>query len=120
MVAMLMSMTLQVQALQVRHVAGDMQGHDLTLALGSQLVDAGVALHQQAALRRAVADPYDVLIRLDHLNLHRHVPERPSLLVGQGEYTVQLADHEVLRGVRTCEHPSFPVPSARTTPIACQ
>jgi hypothetical protein len=65
-----------VQALQVGYVPRGEEGYDLTVVFDRQLIAAGVALHQQAALRRAVAKPHDALIGLEDLNLHRQRLER--------------------------------------------
>jgi hypothetical protein len=92
--------------LQVGHVPRHVEGHDLTLALCRQLVDAGVTLDQQAALRGAVANAHDVLIGLEDLNLHRQRMERLLLLGGKMEDAVQLADHQGVGGMGTCGHPS--------------
>jgi hypothetical protein len=56
---------LQVDALQVGNVARDVERVDLALAAGHDLVTAGEAFKQRAALRRPVLLAYDVLVRLE-------------------------------------------------------
>ena len=45
---------LQMQALQVWDVPGDVKGHDLASATGKELVPAGEPFEDRAALRRSV------------------------------------------------------------------
>ena len=53
---------LQVQALQVGDVARDVEGHDLASATGKELVAAGEAFEDRAALRRTVLIPDNVRV----------------------------------------------------------
>ena len=53
---------LQVQALQVGDVAGDVEGHDLASAAGKELVAAGEPFEDRAALRRAVLVPDNIRV----------------------------------------------------------
>ena len=45
---------LEVQALQIWDVAGDVEGHDLASAAGKELIAAGKPFEDRAALRRPV------------------------------------------------------------------
>jgi hypothetical protein len=114
---------LQVQALQVGDVAGHVKRRDLALALGGDLVDAGEAFQDQAALGRAVADAHDVPIRLVERDLHREAVEGLPLLVGQGKDALQLADHQAVGSFRIDHHGGFPMerredPQAATTAMS--
>ncbi len=62
---------LKVQALEVRHVAGDMVGHHLTPAVPGGLVGGGeAAQHGEAPVRPVVLDD-DVLMSLVSGHVHR-------------------------------------------------
>jgi hypothetical protein len=62
-VARLWSMTLEVEALQVRNVAGNVEGNDLASTAGKDLVAAGEPFKDRAALRWPVLIAKDVLVR---------------------------------------------------------
>jgi hypothetical protein len=91
---------LQVQALEVRDVTGDGEGDDLALAMGGHLVDAGKAAQDQAGPGGPVALAHDVLMVLEHRNLHRQGIKDLPLVIGQGEHALELADERIVIGLK--------------------
>ena len=85
---------LQVQALQVGNVAGDVEVMDLALAVSGQLVGAREAAQDQAGSGGAIPHAHDVLVLLEGHNLHRQVFERLPLIIGEPEDALQLADKD--------------------------
>src|SRR4051794_17570951 len=65
----------EVEALQVGDVARNMEREDLPLAAFDDLVAAGEAFEDQAALRRPVLVPDDVLIGLEVPQHHRQADD---------------------------------------------
>jgi hypothetical protein len=57
-----------MQALQVGNIAGDVEREDLPLPFMGQLVAVDKALQNEAALMRAVALPHEVLTWTNGLN----------------------------------------------------
>lgn len=90
---------LKVQALQVGNVTGDAEGHDLALAVSCHFVGAGEAAQKQTGPGGTIARAHDVLTFLDDDDLHRQVFEGLSLVIGEGEYAVQLADEGIVFGI---------------------
>ena len=75
---------LEVEALEVRDLALDVERHDLALAVLGHLVAAGVALEDQAALGGFVALAHDVLVGPDLPHVHRQVEEGILLRLARG------------------------------------
>src|ERR1700712_4557892 len=81
-----------MEAVQVRDVAGDVERQDLPLALVEQLVAAGPALDREAALRGTVAIANDVPPGVEGLKPHRQASDGPTLLGREDGDALQLAD----------------------------
>jgi hypothetical protein len=94
----------EVEALQVGDVARDMEREDLPLAALDDLVAAGEAVEDQAALRRPVLVSDDVLIGLEVPHHHRQGDDGVPLLVGQRRYALELADERMERVGGGCVH----------------
>src|SRR5690606_18121261 len=90
---------LQVQALEIREVARQVERDDLALALDCDLVGAGKAAQDQARPGGSVALTNDVLVGLDGHNLHRQLLEGMSLVIREREDALDLADHRIVFGV---------------------
>src|SRR3954471_628907 len=74
-----------------------MEREDLPLAALDDLVAAGEGLQNQAALRRPVVVPDDVLIGLEVPHHHRQADDGAPLLVGQRRDALELADERMER-----------------------
>ena len=85
---------LDVEALQIGDVAGDME-EDLPLSAGQDLVAAREAFDDDAALRRPVLLAHDVLVRLEVPHRHRKPEDRLPLGFRDGRDALQLADERV-------------------------
>src|SRR5215213_4296233 len=64
---------LEVEALQVGDVAGDVEGHDLASAARKEFVAAGEPFKDRAALQRAVLVPDDVRVCFKLWPAFRHL-----------------------------------------------
>jgi hypothetical protein len=71
---------LEVQALQVRDVARDVERQDLTPALLQEVVAAGPAIHDETALRGTVLLVDDVLMSFEEPPVHRQALDSLPLL----------------------------------------
>src|SRR5215203_2048042 len=94
----------EVNALQVADVARDMEREDLPLAAFDDLVAAGEAFENQAALRRPILVSHDVLIGLEVPQHHRQGDDGLPLLVGKRRYALELADERMERVGGGCVH----------------
>jgi hypothetical protein len=74
-------MTLEVEALQVRNVAGNVEGNDLASTAGKDLVAAGEPFKDRAALRWTVLIAKDVLVRSEIADRDRQRGDRALLVV---------------------------------------
>src|SRR4051794_21089513 len=72
---------LEVEALQVRNVAGNVEGNDLASTAGKDLVAAGEPLKDRAALRWPVLIAKDVLVRSEIADRDRQRGDRALLVV---------------------------------------
>jgi len=70
-----------MQALQIRQVARDVEGEDLPLALVQELVAAGPARQDEAAVRRLVLVTHDVLVRVHDPDGRRQALDGSAFLV---------------------------------------
>jgi hypothetical protein len=82
----------EVETLQVRDVARNVEREDLPLAARQQLVAASQAFEDQAALRRAVLIPNDVVVLADVPDGHRQRDDRLPLFVRDGRDAFELHD----------------------------
>jgi hypothetical protein len=85
-----------------------MEREDLPLAAFDDLVAAGEAFENQAALRRPVMVADDVLIGLEVPHHHRQGDDGVPLLVGQRRYALELADERMERVAGGCVHGARP------------
>ena len=74
----------EMQALQVGNVTGDVEGEYLALAFLGQLVAVGKALQNEAALGRAVALAHQVLTGADRLDGPAQFAEHIRLVFREG------------------------------------
>jgi hypothetical protein len=81
-----------VQALEVGNVAGDVERQDLPLALGREDVATGEARDDEAALGGAVTRPHDVLVRRNGFQPQRQAQQGGLLLSRECSDAFQLAD----------------------------
>src|SRR5947209_4407778 len=83
---------LQVEALQVEDVAGDVQRQDLPLAVWQHLVAAEESLDDETALARPVAFAQDIHIGRYLSQRHRQVQNGLLLLLRQRGDALQLPE----------------------------
>jgi hypothetical protein len=84
-----------VQAEQVRDVAGYVEGHDLALAVAQILVAAEKAFDEQAALRGSISLADNVGIGPEVCQLYRQPEDSFPVVIGEGSDGVELADERV-------------------------
>src|SRR5215204_1532229 len=90
---------LEVEALQVRNVAGNVEGDDLASTAGKELVAAGEAFKDRAALRGPVLIAKDVVVRPEISDRDRQRGDRALLVVQDGSDALQLSDQRVEMGI---------------------
>jgi hypothetical protein len=61
----------KVEMLQIQHVACNVEGDDLPSADRRNLIAAGIARHEQAAIHRALALTYEMIALRDIFDLQR-------------------------------------------------
>lgn len=83
---------MDVQALQVQDVAGDLEQQDLSLALAEKLVPAGPSIEDEATLRGLVAVAHDVPTSVEVVDPYWQAPDRLTLRIREGGDAVQFAD----------------------------
>jgi hypothetical protein len=95
-----------------------MKRHDLPLAVAQHLVAALESLNDEAALRRRVAFPHDILVWRDVLDRDRQVQKRVLFLLGKlTRYPLPTAERDDAKEIQT--FPSLiPDASLRRNPDA--
>jgi hypothetical protein len=86
----------EMKALQVGDVAGDVERHDLPLALRGELVAAGEALDDHAAFGRPVSVPDEILILADGPDRHGQFEGGTLLFVREFDDALQLTDQPAM------------------------
>jgi hypothetical protein len=82
----------EVEALQVRDVAWDVEGEYLPLALAEHLVPEGEAVEDQAALRGPVLIANDILVRAKGSHSEGQAEDSFPFLVSESDDALQLTD----------------------------
>ena len=88
---------MQVQALQVRHVARDIERQDLPAALRQSRIARDPALEHEAALARPVAEPGDIVAARQIPNRVGQIEDRGPIRIGQECDAVELARQHLQR-----------------------
>ena len=89
---------LQVQALEVGNIAGDVEGRDLAPAFPRDLVGAGEALQERADREGRSPSRTMSWSALEVHDLHGQIGERVPLVVAEGGDALKLADERRGRG----------------------
>lgn len=85
----------KLQRLKVGHVAGYMKGDDLTFAFIQRFVANGEAFENDAALRRAIELPDNVLPGFQIANMMREREDSVAFCIRQLEDGTELADERM-------------------------
>src|SRR3954468_14951973 len=88
----------EVDALEIRHVARHMEVEDLAVARTRDLVGAREPVLDENAARRTLSRAHDVLVRPEPGNLDGYGVEGRSLVSGEREDALQLADERGTAG----------------------
>src|SRR3954470_24181384 len=92
---------LEMQAQEVRHVAGDVKRHDLTLAIRQCLVALSKTVEQHATLGGTVAFSHEMLPRPEFAYVHRQREHEVPFFTRKRLDALQLAQEraEMIRSV---------------------
>src|SRR5687768_699051 len=99
---------LNVEALQVWHVAWNMERQNLPLSVPERLIAECEPVEDQAALRGPVLIANNILARPQVSQRHGDAEHSLLLVVREIEDAFQLADEGVQVGIRGWEHGSAP------------
>jgi hypothetical protein len=72
------------QAVQIWNVAGEVERHDLPLAVGGDLVAGSYPFNHQANHRRPVAEAHDIIVRAELPDRAGNRAEESAFLRGEG------------------------------------